>query len=67
MCFSGYVTDILEDAKVYSSHASKKNIDVEDVKLAVQCKLDHAFTNPPPREVECELYSEVAQFFYLEF
>jgi transcription initiation factor TFIID subunit 9 len=46
-----YVSDILEDAKVYSQHANKKNIDSDDVKLAVQCKLDHAFTNPPPRDL----------------
>lgn len=46
-----YVTDILDDAKVYSNHASKKNIDVEDVKLAIQCRLDHSFTTPPPRDL----------------
>ena len=52
-CFSisGYVTDILDDAKVYSNHANKKNIDAEDVKLALQCRLDHSFTTPPPRDV----------------
>ena len=31
-----YVTGILEDARVYSSHARKKTLDTEDVKLAVQ-------------------------------
>jgi len=46
-----YVTDILDDAKVYSNHANKKNIDVEDVKLAIQCRLDHSFTTPPPRDL----------------
>ena len=45
------MTDVLDDAKVYSSHAGKKNIDVEDAKLAVQCKLDHSFTTPPPKDV----------------
>ena len=49
--FTGYVTDILDDAKVYSTHANKKNIDTEDVKLAVQCRLDHSYTTPPPRDV----------------
>ncbi len=48
---AGYVTDVMEDAKVYSSHANKKTIDAEDVKLAIQCKLDHSFTAPPPRDV----------------
>ncbi|XP_064615145.1 transcription initiation factor TFIID subunit 9-like [Liolophura sinensis] len=46
-----YVTDILDDAKVYASHANKKVIDAEDVKLAVQCKMDHTFTTPPPRDL----------------
>ena len=50
-CLPGYVTDILDDAKVYCSHANKKNIDVDDVKLAIQCRLDHSFTTPPPRDV----------------
>ena len=46
-----YVTDILDDAKVYSQHANKKNLDAEDVKLAVQCRTERSFTNPPPRDV----------------
>lgn len=51
-CFhTGYITDVLDEAKVYSSHANKKMIDVEDVKLAVQCLLEHSFTSPPPRDV----------------
>lgn len=50
-CYLGYVADTLDDAKVYSNHASKKNIDGDDVKLAVQCRMDNAFTSPPPRDV----------------
>lgn len=46
-----YVTDILDDAKVYSQHANKKNLDADDVKLAVQCRTERSFTNPPPRDV----------------
>ena len=57
--FSGYVTDILDDAKVYSAHANKKNIDTEDVRLAIQCKLDHSFTTPPPRDVSLSSYKSV--------
>ena len=41
----------MDDAKVYSGHAGKKTIDTEDVRLAVQCKMDHSFTTPPPRDV----------------
>ncbi|CAH1781312.1 unnamed protein product [Owenia fusiformis] len=50
-----YVTDVLEDAKVYSNHANKKLIDMEDVKLALQCKLDNSFTTPPPRDLLMEV------------
>ena len=50
-----YVTDILDDAKAYSSHASKKIVDCEDVALAVHSKMDNAFTTPPPRELVLEL------------
>ncbi|XP_075220305.1 TBP-associated factor 9 isoform X2 [Lycorma delicatula] len=47
-----YVTCILDDARVYASHAKKKGIDVEDVKLAVQMQLDRVFTTPPPRDMK---------------
>ncbi|KAG8553273.1 hypothetical protein GDO81_003350 [Engystomops pustulosus] len=47
---AGYVTTILEDAKIYSSHAKKNNIDADDVRLAIQCKTDQSFTAPPPRD-----------------
>ena len=45
------MTGVLEDAQVYSGHAGKKELDVSDVKLAVQTRVDHSFTNPPPRDV----------------
>ncbi|XP_075220304.1 TBP-associated factor 9 isoform X1 [Lycorma delicatula] len=50
-----YVTCILDDARVYASHAKKKGIDVEDVKLAVQMQLDRVFTTPPPRDILLEI------------
>ena len=34
-----YVTNILEDSRVYSQHARKKTVDIEDVKLAVQMQV----------------------------
>ena len=46
-----YVTGVLEDARVYSGHAKKKALDMEDVKLAVQLAAEQGFTSPPPREV----------------
>ena len=47
----GYITGVLEDALVYSGHAGKKELDVSDVRLAVQTRVDHSFTTPPPRDV----------------
>ena len=49
--YVGYITDVLDDAKVYSSHANKKTLDCDDIKLAIQCRMDHSFTTPPPRDV----------------
>ena len=43
--------NVLEDAKVYSEHANKKELDESDVKLAIQTRMDHSFTAPPPRDV----------------
>ncbi|XP_057301533.1 transcription initiation factor TFIID subunit 9B-like [Hydractinia symbiolongicarpus] len=45
-----YITDVVEDARVYSFHANRKNVNIDDIKLAVSQKLDHSFTSPPPRE-----------------
>ncbi|XP_063202953.1 transcription initiation factor TFIID subunit 9B isoform X3 [Chroicocephalus ridibundus] len=45
-----YVTTILEDAKIYSSHAKKSSVDADDVRLAIQCRTDQSFTSPPPRD-----------------
>eukprot|EP00079_Xenopus_tropicalis_P038624 XP_017952395.1 PREDICTED: transcription initiation factor TFIID subunit 9B isoform X2 [Xenopus tropicalis] len=45
-----YVTTILEDAKIYSSHAKKSDVDADDVRLAIQCRTDQSFTSPPPRD-----------------
>ena len=46
---------MLEDARVYCNHANKKEIDAEDIKLAVQVRMDHSFTSPPPRDVGCPI------------
>ncbi len=45
------MTTVVEDAKLVSSHAKKKVIDIEDVKLAVQIYNEQNFTAPPAREV----------------
>eukprot|EP00069_Balaena_mysticetus_P018092 bmy_02193T0 len=45
-----YMTSILHDAKIYSSHAMKPNVDADDVRLAIQCRADQSFTSPPTRD-----------------
>ncbi|KAL8471460.1 hypothetical protein ACS0TY_028927 [Phlomoides rotata] len=45
-----YVADELTDAHVYSEHAGKSTIDSDDVKLAIQSKVNSSFSYPPPRE-----------------
>jgi len=50
-----YVTTVLDDAKMLSSHAKKKTIDVEDVRLAVQMYTDKNVTSPPTRDVLLEV------------
>ncbi|KAM9059841.1 transcription initiation factor TFIID subunit 9B-like [Megaptera novaeangliae] len=46
-----YMTSILHDAKIYSSHAKKPNVDADHVRLAIQCRADQSFISPPPRDV----------------
>ena len=41
------MTTILDDAKIYSSHAKKATVDADDVRLAIQCRADQSFTSPP--------------------
>ncbi|XP_071933051.1 uncharacterized protein [Coffea arabica] len=50
-----YVVDVLTDAQIYSDHAGKSVIDSDDVKLAIQSKVNFSFSQPPPREVLLEL------------
>lgn len=46
-----YVADVLTDAQMYSEHAEKSVIDSDDIKLAIQSKVNFSFSQPPPREV----------------
>lgn len=63
-CTAGYITGVLEDARVYSGHAGKKELDVSDVRLAVQTRVDHSFTTPPPRDVSsCVHQRKFLKFF----
>ncbi|AQK89678.1 Transcription initiation factor TFIID subunit 9 [Zea mays] len=46
-----YVGDVLGDAQVYADHVGKAQIDANDVRLAIQAKVNFSFSQPPPREV----------------
>eukprot|EP00249_Psilotum_nudum_P012471 c23803_g1_i2 orf=112-666(+) len=50
-----YVVEVLTDAQVFSEHAGKTIIDCEDVNLAIQTRVNHSFSQPPPRETLMEL------------
>ncbi|KAM9781827.1 transcription initiation factor TFIID subunit 9 [Syngnathus typhle] len=50
-----YVTSIIEDAKIYATHAKKSTVDADDIKLAIQCRMDQSFTSPPPRDFLLEV------------
>ncbi|ONM27947.1 Transcription initiation factor TFIID subunit 9 [Zea mays] len=45
-----YVGDVLGDAQVYADHAGKAQIDADDVRLAIQAKVNFSFSQPPSRE-----------------
>ncbi|KAI5003073.1 hypothetical protein ZWY2020_027723 [Hordeum vulgare] len=50
-----YVGDVLGDAQVYADHAAKPQLDADDVRLAIQTRVNFSFSQPPPREVLLEL------------
>ncbi|KAI9253581.1 transcription initiation factor IID, 31kD subunit-domain-containing protein [Sporodiniella umbellata] len=45
-----YTTDVLQDSLVYAEHANKSDIDLDDIQLAIQGRVNHSFTAPPPKE-----------------
>lgn len=50
-----HVTQILTDAALYAEHADRKDISLEDCKLALQGKLSSTFTSPPSKDFLLEL------------
>jgi len=50
-----YTTDVLQDAQVFCEHSNKTEIDLDDVRLAIQSRVNQSFTQPPSREVLLEL------------
>ncbi|XP_019856621.1 PREDICTED: uncharacterized protein LOC109585113 [Amphimedon queenslandica] len=59
-----YIVNVLEDAKLYSEYANKTEIDESDVRLAIQNRLDHSFTAPPPRELLVRRMRRHSQLFW---
>ncbi|KAG2224164.1 hypothetical protein INT45_000179 [Circinella minor] len=53
-----YTTDVLQDALIYAEHANKNDLDLDDIQLAIQGRVNHSFTNPPPKELLLELAEE---------
>jgi histone H3/H4 len=45
-CLLEYTTDVLEEAKLYSVHAGRKQVELEDIKLACQNWADEHSTMP---------------------
>lgn len=51
-----YVSQILDDARFYANYSKKsKNIEMDDVKLAVHMMMEKSFTTPPPRDLLLDL------------
>eukprot|EP01117_Protostelium_nocturnum_P010282 TRINITY_DN3698_c0_g1_i2.p1 TRINITY_DN3698_c0_g1~~TRINITY_DN3698_c0_g1_i2.p1 ORF type:complete len:195 (-),score=60.76 TRINITY_DN3698_c0_g1_i2:22-606(-) len=46
-----YVSDLLKSSSIYSQHAGKIEVDLDDLKLASQARINRSFTQPPPREL----------------
>ena len=46
-----YVTELLHEAKIFKEYASKKQLDLNDVKLAIASKSYNSFTRPLPLSV----------------
>ncbi|KAJ2444287.1 Transcription initiation factor TFIID subunit 9 [Coemansia sp. RSA 2424] len=53
-----YTVDVLQDAMVYAEHAKKTDIDMDDVRLAIQGRVNYSFTSPPDKEFLLELAEE---------
>ncbi|KAM0673288.1 Transcription initiation factor TFIID subunit 9 [Gurleya vavrai] len=50
-----YTCDVFQDAQIYSEYSNRKNISVNDVKLALQTKIGKHFVTPPPRQFMNEI------------
>ncbi|KAJ3045505.1 Transcription initiation factor TFIID subunit 9B [Rhizophlyctis rosea] len=56
-----YVLDILGDAQLFADHANHKELDLDDIRLAVEGRVEHSFTSPPGRDLLMEVAKEANQ------
>jgi len=45
-----YVSEVLLDAQLYMEHAGRSEIELSDIRLSIQSRVN-SFTQPPPREL----------------
>ncbi|KAL7317639.1 Transcription initiation factor TFIID subunit 9 [Mucor circinelloides] len=53
-----YTADVFQDSLIYAEHAGKSDLDLDDIQLAIQGRVNHSFTTPPPKEFLLELAQE---------
>jgi hypothetical protein len=61
-----YTTDVLEEAKLYSIHAGRKQVELDDIKLACQNWAEEHSTMPS-KDVTKKLKFFFSFFFHLDF
>lgn len=52
-----YATSIIQEARLYANNTTKKCLEANDIKLAIQLTSESTFTTPPPREIVLECAS----------
>ncbi|KAJ3289560.1 Transcription initiation factor TFIID subunit 9 [Borealophlyctis nickersoniae] len=50
-----YVIDVLGDAQLFADHAGHKEIEMNDISLAIEGRVAHSFTSPPGKDILSEI------------
>ena len=53
-----HTIDILQESLIYADHAERKDISIDDVRLAIQRIVNTSFITPPSREVISKIATE---------